>query len=80
MIPFVGNEVFAVQKALYKNLSGFFGFSKKKVSFIAKSIDAAVIFGAIMQRKGMGSFAELSDEQLLEMLQVRMSELGCLPN
>lgn len=72
-----GDEIFKVQRALYKHLGGVFGMSEKNRNVIVVALDAAAIFGALSAKHGEAGF-QGSEDRLLELLTEKMKRLGAL--
>lgn len=70
--PFQGDEVFEIQKSLYRKASGFFGLSNGLRDGIAIGLDGAVIFGMLLERCRPDG---VSTETLLAELRSKMQRL-----
>lgn len=76
----LGQVPFQIQKFLYGKASGIFGLSERDRTEIAVALDAAVMAGALMARRGEGGLEVLSDESMEKMIREKLARIGALDN
>lgn len=73
-----GNEIFIIQRTLYKRLGGIFGIGEKKRTDIAVALDAAVLFGALAHKQEMPGVGGIHSQTLEDQLREKMNRIGAL--
>lgn len=76
----LGQVPFQIQKFLYDKARGVFGLADRDKTEIAIALDAAILTGALMARRGEGGFEAISEQTMENMIREKLQQVGALNN